>query len=68
MKMEKLKKYIVILSSILIVAILVIIYLLIINTPMIEDTGEEIERKWLINIDNIPLMEFHILKARTLRH
>ena len=52
--MEKSKKYIIILSSLLIIAILNNIYLLIINTPMIEDTGEEIERKWLINIDNIP--------------
>ena len=52
--MDRSKKYIIILSTLLIIAILLIIYLLVINTPMIEDSGEEIERKWLINVNDIP--------------
>ena len=52
--MDRSNKYIIILSTLLIIAILLIIYLLVINTPMIEDSGEEIERKWLINVNDIP--------------
>ena len=52
--MDGSNKYIIILSTLLIIAILLIIYLLVINTPMIEDSGEEIERKWLINVNDIP--------------
>lgn len=52
--MDRSKKYIIILSTLLIISILFIIYLLVINTPMIEDSGEEIERKWLINVNDIP--------------
>lgn len=52
--MDKSKKYITILGILLVIAILVIIYLLVVNAPMIEDTGEEIERKWLINANDIP--------------
>lgn len=53
-RMDKSKKYIIILSILLLIAVLLIIYLLIVNIPMIEDTGEEIERKWLINARDIP--------------
>lgn len=52
--MERLKKIIVLLSVLLIISIIFIIYLMVINTPMIEDTGEEIERKWLISVNDIP--------------
>ena len=52
--MDKSKKLIILLSLLLAISVLVIIFLLIINTPMIEDTGEEIERKWLINASDIP--------------
>ena len=52
--MNGLKKFVIILGLLLIIAILIIIYLLVINAPMIEDTGEEIERKWLINEKDIP--------------
>lgn len=52
--MDKSKKCIIILGILLIIAILIIIYLLVKNTPMIEDSGEEIERKWLIDANNIP--------------
>ena len=48
------KKIIWILLVLLIVSVLVIIYLIIINIPMMEDTGEEIERKWLISAESIP--------------
>lgn len=52
--MEKLKVIIFILSILLIISIAVIVYLVLINMPMIEDTGEEIERKWLIKASDIP--------------
>ena len=52
--MDKSKKYITILAILLMISILIIIYLLVENAPMIEDTGEEIERKWLINASDIP--------------
>jgi len=52
--MDKSKKYITILAILLMISILIIIYLLVVNAPMIEDTGEEIERKWLINASDIP--------------
>lgn len=52
--MERFKKIIVLLSVLLIISIIFIIYLMVINTPMIEDTGEEIERKWLISVNDIP--------------
>ena len=52
--MDKSKKIITILAILLVISILIIIYLLVVNAPMIEDTGEEIERKWLINASDIP--------------
>lgn len=52
--MNKSNKIIILLSILLAIAISIIIYLLIVNIPMIEDTGEEIERKWLINVSEIP--------------
>lgn len=52
--MDRSKKYITILSILLIISVLIIIYLIVINTPMIEDSGEEIERKWLISANDIP--------------
>lgn len=52
--MDKSKKYITILAILLMISILIIIYLLVENAPMIEDTGEEIERKWIINASDIP--------------
>ncbi|MBQ7667846.1 MAG: adenylate cyclase [Clostridia bacterium] len=58
------KKIITILSSLLCICIVVIAYLLIINMPMMEDTGAEIERKWLINIDDVP---YDLSKAASLK-
>jgi len=52
--MEKQKTIIFILAVLLVISIVVIIYLILINLPMIEDTGEEIERKWLIKEKDIP--------------
>jgi len=52
--MEKFKTISIILAVLLAICIAVIIYLILINLPMEKDTGEEIERKWLINKDKIP--------------
>ena len=52
--MEKQKTIIFILAILLAISIVIIIYLILINLPMIEDTGEEIERKWLIKEKDIP--------------
>ena len=52
--MEKLKILSIILAVLLVISILVIIYIVLINMPMMEDTGEEIERKWLIKKSDIP--------------
>lgn len=52
--MNKSNKIITILAILLVISVLIIIYLLVVNAPMIEDTGEEIERKWLIKVSDIP--------------